>query len=185
MYLRSSFDDHRRCSGEPGTVCCSASSSQLLGRSRLRTLVGRRQLEALTVDGRWVDPFSIDAMRTDELQPPNFDLLNAKSFGYNQIWSDYYNRMHMAGNTRFRKPMKDYIFRLQDRTGNPNDAIVKGAVYWVHDNNPRMNSTKSYGYSRKKLFSFTNPDRDVQKRFRKAGGHTPPPVPAPWGPTEK
>lgn len=65
--------------------------------------------------------------------------------------------------------MKQYIYRLPKRTGNPNDAIVKGEVYWLHDMNPRFGRTKSYGFEAKKLFSFTNPDATVQQRFRDLG----------------
>ena len=141
--------------------------------------------DAITVDGRRIDPFSLEALHSEKLLPPNFDLLNAKSFGYNQIWSDYYNRMHMGGNTAFRKPMKEYIFRLQERTGNQEDTVVKGAVYWVHDMNPRWRSSKSWGFNRKQLFKFTNPNGQVQERYRNwkktHGDKDPPeaPLPAP------
>jgi hypothetical protein len=140
-------------------------------------------VDAVTVDGRRVDPLSIQ-WPPYTLRPPNFDLLHAKSFKYNQIWSDYFNRMHMGGNTSFRKPMKEYIFRLPERTGNPNDAIVKGEVYWVHDMNPRFprrggRHIESYAYNRKELFKFTNPDPDVQKKWRDMGAKEPPPAPLP------
>ncbi len=140
-------------------------------------------VDAVTVDGRRIDPFSIH-YPPYELSLPNFDLLHAKSFNYNQIWSDYFNRMHMGGNTSYRKPMKEFIFRLPERTGNPDDAVVKGAVYWVHDMNPRFprkggRQTESYGYNRKELFTFTNPDGEVQKRWRDLGAKEPPPAPLP------
>jgi hypothetical protein len=127
-------------------------------------------VDAVTVDGRHVDPFSPDALPGGKLREPDYDLPNAKSYGYSQIWSDYYNRMHLPANTSFRKSMKHYIYRLPLRTGDPNDAIVKGEVYWLHDMNPRFGRIKSYGFEAKKLFSFTNPDIDVQTRFRQLGG---------------
>ncbi|MFP6683113.1 MAG: hypothetical protein VB934_00295, partial [Polyangiaceae bacterium] len=122
---------------------------------------GTLLVDAVTVDGRHVDPLSPDALPGEKLRKPDYDLLHARSFGYSQIWSDYYNRMHLPANTSFRKPMKQYIYRLPKRTGNPNDAIVKGEVYWLHDMNPRFGRTKSYGFEAKKLFSFTNPDATV------------------------
>jgi hypothetical protein len=103
-------------------------------------------VDAITVDGRHVDPFWAKA--------PNFDLLNAKSFGYNQIWSDYFNRMHLPGNKQYRDSMVDYMRRLPERTGNPNDALASGEVYWVKDMNPKWRSTKSYNEQRELLFSF-------------------------------
>ncbi|MEQ9323923.1 MAG: HTTM domain-containing protein [Polyangiaceae bacterium] len=136
-------------------------------------------VDAITVDGRRVDPFSIH-FPDYTLRPPNYDLLNAKSFGYNQIWSDYFNRMHMPANTSYRKPMKEFMFALPERTGDPNDAIVKGAVYWLHDMNPRFGKTKSFAYEAQELFTFQNPDSEVQKRYRElTGGQDPPEIPLP------
>ncbi len=62
--------------------------------------------------------------------------------------------------------MKEYIYRLPERTGHAKDAVVKGDVYWLHDMNPRFGRHKSYSYEAKKLFSFTNPDSAVQARYR-------------------
>jgi hypothetical protein len=140
--------------------------------------------DSVTVDGRRVDPFSTE-WPDYSLRPPDMDLLHAKSYGYNQIWSDYFNRMHMAGNSAFRKPMKEYIFRLPERTGNPDDAIIKGICYWVADMNPPFTrregrKTESFGYNRQELFRFSNPDEAVQKRYKEiTGGKEPPPAPLP------
>jgi hypothetical protein len=125
-------------------------------------------VDALTVDGRHVDPFTVD-WHPYTLREPNFDFSNVKSFYYNQIWSDYFNRMHMPANTAHRRPMKEYMFRLPERTGNPDDALVSGVVYWMHDMNPRWNSTRSYGLERKELFRFRNPDQEVQRLARERG----------------
>jgi hypothetical protein len=111
-------------------------------------------VDALTIDGRHVDPFWATT--------PNFDLIHAKSFGYNQIWSDYFNRMHLPGNSYYREAMKDYMYRLAERTGNPNDEIVSGDVYWVQDMNPKWNETSSWKEERNKLFSFENPRHRAQ-----------------------
>ncbi|MFO0551018.1 MAG: hypothetical protein U0271_21695 [Polyangiaceae bacterium] len=103
-------------------------------------------VDAITVDGRHVDPFWG--------KPPNFDLQNAKSFGYNQIWSDYFNRIHLPGNRAYRDAAIDYMRRLPERTGNPNDKIVSGEVYWVRDMNPRFGKKQSWGGSKELLFTF-------------------------------
>lgn len=111
-------------------------------------------VDAKTIDGRSVDPFTG--------QPPNFDLLHAKSFGYNQIWSDYYNRMHLPANAAYREPMKDYMYRLPERTGRAEDVIVSGDVYWVKDVNPSFGRTDSTKFEKEKLFSFENPAARAQ-----------------------
>ncbi len=54
--------------------------------------------------------------------------------------------------------MKDYMYRLPERTGRPGDAIVSGDVFWVKKMNPKWGETEPYGYDRTgKLFSFENP----------------------------
>ncbi len=119
-------------------------------------------VDAITVDGRHVDPFWGE--------PPNFDLVNAKSFGYNQIWSDYFNRIQTAGNRAYRDSMADYLRRLPERTGNPNDKLVSGEVYWVHDFNPRFKQTKSWGQTQTLLCAFgaegpcKDPPKDPPKK---------------------
>jgi hypothetical protein len=107
-------------------------------------------VDAITVDGRHIDPFQ-------DGKPPDFDLPSAKSLYLSQIWGDYFNRMKDNGYSGYRPAMQEYIYRYPNRTGRPEDAIVSGDVYWVHDMNPRWNDTKSYNLVKDKLFSFTNP----------------------------
>jgi hypothetical protein len=107
-------------------------------------------VDAITVDGRHIDPFMGG-------QPPAFDLLSAKSLYLSQVWGDYFNRMKDGGYSGYRPQMEEYLYRYTVRTGRPEDAIVSGDVYWVHDMNPRWNDTRSYGLAKDKLFSFTNP----------------------------
>ena len=49
------------------------------------------------------------------------------------------------------------MFRLPQRTGRPEDAIVSGDVYWVKNNCPKWNETNKWGLDKSKLFSFENP----------------------------
>ena len=128
-------------------------------------------VDAITVDGRHVDPFSIHS-RPWTLREPDFDLLHAKSLWLTQAWGDYFNRIHLPGNTAYRDSMKEYMYKLPQRTGNPNDAIVSGDVYWVTDQNPRWNEKQSYQLEKNKLFSFDNPNIPHAP---------PPPAPAPSG----
>jgi hypothetical protein len=104
-------------------------------------------VDALTVDGRHIDPF------TD--REPNWEI--DKVLGLTQIWCDYFNRIQLPANTAYREAMKEYMYRLPQRTGHPDDAIVSGDVYWVKEMNPHWNDTKPYNYERAKLFSFENP----------------------------
>lgn len=110
---------------------------------------GTLVIDALTIDGRHLDPFT--------LKEPDFDIGKVKSYGYTQIWSDYFNRMNEVRFSNFRDAMRDYMLRLPERTGHPEDAIVSGDVYWVADKNPKWNETASYDPERTKVFSFENP----------------------------
>jgi len=113
-------------------------------------------VDAVTVDGRHIDPFT--------RKEPNFDLIHAKSLGLTQIWCDYFNRIQLPGNTGYRDAMKEYMYRLPERTGNPNDAIVSGEVFWIKDMNPRWNEKESYRFEKVSLFSFQNPAAQAQVR---------------------
>ncbi len=103
-------------------------------------------VDALTVDGRHVDPFTG--------KEPYWDL--SRPLGLTQLWCDYFNRIQLPANTGYREAMKDYMYRLPQRSGHPGDAIVSGDVYWVKKMNPRWNETEPYNYERAKLFSFDN-----------------------------
>jgi hypothetical protein len=107
-------------------------------------------VDAVTVDGRHVDPFMGG-------KAPDFDLSAAKSLYLSQIWGDYFNRIRDNGHAPYRQAMQEYILRYPERTGRPQDTIVSGEIYWVHDMNPRWNQTQSWDLGKDKLLSFTNP----------------------------
>ncbi len=65
--------------------------------------------------------------------------------------------------------MVDYMRRLPERTGNPNDKLVSGEVYWTHDMNPKWGTTESWGYGKDLMFTFGET----------GGAVTPPPPPPP------
>ena len=113
-------------------------------------------VDAVTRDGRHVDPFWNRA--------PGFDLLHTRSFRYNQIWSDYFNRMHLPGNRHYRDAMIEYMRRLPQRTGQPGDALVSGEVYWVKDMNPRWRTRESWNEQRVLLYTFDETGRRTDAR---------------------
>src|SRR5262249_20392202 len=61
-------------------------------------------VDAVTIDGRHIDPFMGG-------KPPNFDLSSAKSLHLSQIWGDYFNRIKDPGYAGYRDAMRDYIYR--------------------------------------------------------------------------
>lgn len=127
-------------------------------------------VDAVTVDGRHVNPFTG--------KEPDFDLLNAKSYGWNQIWSDYFDCVRRNAATTFRESMKEYMLRYHERTGRPEDVIVSGTVYCLKDSNPKWNDTKSYGLKKDEMFKFMNP-KAPQGLPAPAPAAAPAPAPAP------
>lgn len=124
-------------------------------------------VDAITVDGRHIDPFT--------REPPDFDLPSVKSYGYNQIWSDYKNRIAQPQFQIAREPLRRYLLRLHERTGRPEDEIVSGDVYWVRDLNPPYEDPrrKSFGFTQIKLFSF---DGERVRSFVPPEGKAPGPI---------
>jgi hypothetical protein len=110
-------------------------------------------VDAITVDGRHVDPFSLH-IEPYTLRAPDFDLIHARSLRTNQVWGDYFNRIQAPGYYYYREAMRDYLLALPRRTGHPEDAIVSGEVFWVSDQNPRWGETESYGLRKATLFTF-------------------------------
>jgi hypothetical protein len=90
---------------------------------------GSITVDAITVDGRHVDPFTGE--------PPDLDLTDARGLGLGQIQQDYFNRIRLDGNKAFRSPgLQDWLLRYHVRTGRPDDEIVAFDVFWLKDQCP-------------------------------------------------
>jgi hypothetical protein len=105
---------------------------------------GALVVDAVTIDGRHVDPFTG--------RPPNFDLAHAKSLRYGQFYCDYAKRV--PDNPPLERALKAWVLRYPERTGRAEDAVVGGAVHWVHDKNPVEDEPESHGLEDKTLFSL-------------------------------
>jgi hypothetical protein len=101
-------------------------------------------VDAMTVDGRHIDPFTG--------KRPLWQL--NESLGLSQLWSDYFNRIQLPANASMRDAMKDYMLRYPERTGHAEDALVSGDVYWVKKSSPRWPEHKLRPAERSLLFSF-------------------------------
>lgn len=84
---------------------------------------GSVTVEAWTVDGRRIDPFTG--------QEPDLVLTDARGLGLGQIRQDYFNRIRLDRNKVFREGLKQYLQRWHLNTKNPNDELVAFDVYWV------------------------------------------------------
>lgn len=86
-------------------------------------------IDAVTIDGRRIDPFTGEA--------PDLDLSDARGLGLQQIWQDYFNRIRLDRNKVFRQGLREYLNRWHLETGRPEDELVAFDVYWVRDECPK------------------------------------------------
>ncbi len=89
---------------------------------------GRVVVDARTVDGRKIDPFTH--------AEPDFDPYTPTGWGHEQFMCDYHNRIRFPGHAGNRPHLKDYLLRYHEWTGNPSDRIVAFDAWWVSDKSP-------------------------------------------------
>jgi len=86
-------------------------------------------IDALTIDGRHIDPLRGGA-------EPDLNLSDERGCGLQQIPQDYMNRIRLDGNKRHRRALERWLQTYHERTGNPDDEIIYFAVYWLQDECP-------------------------------------------------
>ncbi|MBK8254566.1 MAG: hypothetical protein IPK82_18100 [Polyangiaceae bacterium] len=125
---------------------------------------GSVSIDAITIDGRHIDPFTGEA--------PDLDLSDARGLGLGQIRQDYFNRIRLDRNKVYRDGLKDYLLRWHKETGNPNDELVAFDVYWLRDQCPPPGQAKPTNHQRQAILTYRKPG------YRPAAG-LPPLPPAP------
>lgn len=110
---------------------------------------GSVSVDAITVTGRHVDPFTGEA--------PDLDLTDARGLGLNQLWQDYFNRIRLERNKTYRPGMKDYFLHWHEQTGNPDDELVAFDVYWLRDQCPKPGESKPYQHEKIALLTYRKP----------------------------
>jgi hypothetical protein len=111
---------------------------------------GSISVDAITVDGRHIDPFTG--------LPPDLDLTDARGLGLGQIRQDYFNRIRLDRNKPYRRPgLLDYLLRYHERTGRPDDEIVAFDVYWVRDQCPKPGELRPYKNEALPIMTYRRP----------------------------
>lgn len=126
---------------------------------------GAVSIDAITIDGRHIDPFTGET--------PDLNLADARGLGLNQIWQDYMNRIRLDRNKVYRDGLRDYLMKWHLQTGNPKDELVAFDVYWLRDQCPRPGEDKPWGHERLALLTWRKP------------GYRPPPGQPPLPPPPK
>jgi hypothetical protein len=93
-------------------------------------------VDAFTIDGRHLDPFTGDA--------PDLNLNDARGAGLSQLRQDYGNRIRLDRNAYYREGLKEYLMHWHLETENPADELVAFDVYWVRDRCPKLGSDQPY-----------------------------------------
>ncbi|MGV3620493.1 MAG: hypothetical protein ACO1OB_06735 [Archangium sp.] len=92
-------------------------------------------VRARTFDGRLVDPLS---ERASPRSAPGITAILTR-LDHDEFWCDYLSRI---GNDRaYEAPLRDWILRYPDRTGNPNDRIASFDVVQLNDVSPWYGET--------------------------------------------
>ena len=126
---------------------------------------GSVSIDAVTLEGRHVDPFTG--------QTPDLDISDARGLGLGQIRQDYFNRIRLDRNKVFRQGLQDYLRNWHKETGRPEDELVAFDVYWVRAMCPPPGQKHSY-----------NNEKIALLTYRKAG-YRPPPGQPPLPPEPK
>lgn len=126
---------------------------------------GSVSIDAITLDGRHVDPFTGEA--------PDLDLTDARGLGLGQIRQDYWNRIRFDRNKVFRQGLKEYLQRWHEETGHPEDELVAFDVYWLRDQCPLPGQTAPYKHEKIAILTYRKP------------GYRPPPGKPPLPPEPK
>lgn len=126
---------------------------------------GSVSIDAITMDGRHVDPFTGEA--------PDLDLSDARGLGLGQIRQDYWNRIRFDRNKLFRQGLKEYLLRWHEETGHVEDELVAFDVYWLRDQCPLPGQTKPYKHEKIAILTYRKP------------GYRPPPGKPPLPPEPK
>ncbi|MEM9691675.1 MAG: HTTM domain-containing protein [Myxococcota bacterium] len=90
---------------------------------------GKLVIEAITIDGRHVDPLSPH-------RSLDFDLSDDFGSRLSQVHQDYGNRIRTDAHKVHRPPLRRFLLQWHKTTGRPEDRLVWFAVYWLSDDNP-------------------------------------------------
>lgn len=126
---------------------------------------GSVSIDAVTLEGRHVDPFTG--------QTPDLDISDARGLGLGQIRQDYFNRIRLDRNKVFRQGLQDYLRNWHKETGRPEDELVAFDVYWVRAMCPPPGQKSSYNNEKIALLTYRKP------------GYRPPPGQPPLPPEPK
>src|SRR5262249_29522577 len=105
-------------------------------------------IDAITVDGRHIDPLTHQA--------PVFDVLPPRGvYPMQPQWCDYFNRIRLPGNAVYRDQFRSYILRLWALERRPpEDRLMSFDVYWVSRMSPKRGEMDHTPVRKEKVISY-------------------------------
>lgn len=107
---------------------------------------GRLVVDGRTKDGRKLDPLTGLA--------PDFDPHAPDGWGHEQFWCDYHNRIRYSGNAPNRQHLREYLLKVHQYGGKPEDQLVAFDVWWVQDQSPMPGEKRGKPLKPLKLISY-------------------------------
>jgi predicted DCC family thiol-disulfide oxidoreductase YuxK len=102
-------------------------------------------VDAVTRDGRHVDPYNQVGSRVSEI-PLEYVPVR---LGHDSFWCDYTLRIPDAG--VYHQAFVEWVLRYPERTGEPNDTITRFDAYVVEQQSPKPDETAP-SHPRKRVF---------------------------------
>jgi predicted DCC family thiol-disulfide oxidoreductase YuxK len=108
------------------------------------------EVDAITADNRHVDPYNEIASR---VPGPGYTEIPAR-LSQNQFFCGYSLFAWMPHFRPYSTAFEEWIMRYSDRTGRPNDRIVRYTVYKLSDHSPPPGQTRATGFERQELLRW-------------------------------
>jgi len=106
-------------------------------------------VDAVTVDGRHVDPFS-------QVSSPRYPMPGETippAMGPNWLFYQYAARLESHG--EYRQAFQEWILRYPERTGRPEDHIVSFRAFIVQDDSPPPGEREPRNSRSKLMFEYS------------------------------
>jgi predicted DCC family thiol-disulfide oxidoreductase YuxK len=105
-------------------------------------------VDAVTRDGRHVDPYNEGRSRVATLPVERVPV----RLGHDSFWCDYTLRIPDAG--QYHQALLEWILRYPERTGRPNDAIVRFEAFVLWQDSPKPGQTEPSNFRTRRFLKW-------------------------------
>jgi len=105
-------------------------------------------VDAVTRDGRHVDPYNEAGSRVATLPVDRVPV----RLGHDSFWCDYTLRIPDGGS--YHQALIEWILRYPERTGRPNDTIVRFEVFVLWQDSPKPGETEPTNFRKRRFLKW-------------------------------